>query len=196
MSQELDREGTFQGVIVEYWVRDTDKSKSIAVAYRARITAMYDFEKEKWDDWSEFAEHLVEGSQWVIGKEGQVHERAVKTLVEDAGWDGNFTSIIQQTWQPIPCQLVVKNEPFEGRDYFKVAFINSFDRIPGGGSVAAKADKVNELQALYGSQLKGLAGQFKRNAKPPASSKPSAPPPAKKQEPVLTNGEGGEDVPF
>jgi hypothetical protein len=194
MSQELDREGTFQGVIVEYWVRDTDKSKSVAVAYRAKITAMYDFENERWDDWSEFVEHLVEGSQWVIGKDGKVLERGFETLVQETGWDGSFTSIVQQTWQPTPCQFVVKNEPYKGKDYFKVAFINAFDRIPGGGSAAANPEKVNELQTLYGSQLKGLAGQFKRNTKPPATSKPASPPKAKQA--VSANGAGSDDVPF
>lgn len=200
-----DREGQFRGEITEYGLKEMD-SGAIAVAILVRLTEMWD--GDMWADWKEY-EMECGGDVWIVGKEGKLNEKAAKSLINFAGWDGNIEAIQNEQWRPTPCQVAVKKEEYKGTTYFKVAFVNDYERTPGALSMIS-ADKAKELQARFGSQFRAMAGNVKRNGAPaPTTAKPPAPkrPPAKKDplaiqppnqpEPAARGSYSqGEDIPF
>jgi hypothetical protein len=191
--QWVSGEGTFRGVIYEYWLTDAKESKSIGVSYRAELHENYDFESGQWIDWRE-SNVIAQGASWVVGKEGQLNNRSIESLIQNCDWDGDFSSVSNGTWKPTPCQFVIKPNTFNGKTTFQIAFLNGYDNIPGGRYEVAE-EKVGTLKSEYGSQMRALAGQFKRNTKPPATSKPASPPKAKQA--ISANSTGGDpDVPF
>jgi hypothetical protein len=191
----VDRPGDFRGVVEEYGVRKTDKSKSVGVNILMRITEMYDHDAQEWVGWD--YQHHVYGTIWVIKKDGTPNDNGVKSAVEALDWDGSFTSLSAKTWKPAPCSFSVVEKEYQGSTSLEISFFNEYDRVPGGGMKQLDENEVKAIQAQYGSPLRGLAAQFKRNKTVPAAgSKPAAPPPAKRQPEPVTNGAPQEDVPF
>lgn len=196
MSNPVDREATFRATIESYHLVDTP-SGSVGVSCKFRIV-------ELWHDgqWWPFDEHDMEidGDIWIVGtreKGSKVNENGVKTLVESLGWDGLIDSIANETWTPQRCQISVKNETYKNVAKLKVAFVNDWNRTPGGSSVDPA--KAKELQMRYGSQLRAIAGNVKRNAPPspppggpPAPTRPTAPAPIAPPPPSGSNS----DIPF
>lgn len=189
----VDRPGDYRGVVEDYGVRKTDKSKSVGINLLMRITEMYDHENQTWIDWD--YQHHVYGTIWVIKKDGTPNDNGVKSAVEALDWDGSFTSLSAKTWNPSDCSFTVIEKEWEGTKSLEVSFFNEFDRTPGGGMKQLDEAEVKAIQAQYGSPLRGLAAQFKRNkAVPEAGSKPAAPPRPKKPEPVSSIP--ADEVPF
>jgi hypothetical protein len=170
--QPVDREGTFQAEIESFGLKEME-SGSIAISIRANLTACWS--GEGWDSWSEYMMD-AQGDLWIVKKDGTLNSPQVEALMKHAGWDGNLESIINETWKPTPCQVVVQKDSYKGVDRYKIGFINDLNRTPGAMS-NVDAAKAKELQARYGAQLRALAGNAVRNNAAPAG-KPSAPPPA------------------
>jgi hypothetical protein len=183
MSVPIDREGTFRGVIVEYGLREMESgSRAVCVSICAQIHAKFD--GEEWEDWTSY-DVEARGDVWVVKKDGTLNLRGSETLVKHAGWDGKFTSVVQGTWQPTPCQFVVKKDEYNDEIRYRIDFVNDFDRTPGEiGNVDAERAKALENQ--YGSQMRALFANARHGtSKPAEGSKPSAPPapaPAKEQQ--------------
>lgn len=172
---ECDRAGEFRGTITEYGLYEA-KSGAVAVTIKALLSELYDSENDVWIPWEEY-DMEVEGNVWVIKKDnGGVNESAAKSLVENAGWDGKFSSVREGTWRPIPCQFSVTHQPYEGVDYYKVNYINAFDRTPGGNLGNVDEAKAKALESQYGSQMRALFSGAKRSATKPTTDKPKAPP--------------------
>ncbi len=197
MSQEIDREGTFRGVINSYWIRDAKEGKATAVAFIGDLQEYYNEETEQWEDWRQY-QYEGEGALWIIKKDGSLNNNAIESLVANCDWDGDLTSISQKTFNPTPCQFVVKSETYRDQVRYRIEFVNDFSASPNGGKYVVSDEKVNALKNQYGSQMRALAGQFKRNStKPAATSKPAAPPPKKQSpQPVNAGSEPVDEVPF
>jgi hypothetical protein len=194
---EIDRGGNFRGRILSYGIQEASQSKAVSVSMRVAIDEAYNEETGGWDDWRS---HNVRAwaASWIIGKSGDVNDKAVESLSKATGWGGSFLEITEQTWQPDACQFFVKGEDYNGKTTYKVAFLNPYDAPVGGGNLnKIDADKAKALQTQYGSKFKAIAANAKRNAGP-ANGKPKAPPPA----PVgagagkKTIDANGDEIPF
>lgn len=173
---ECDRAGIFRAEITDYGLRDTDKSQSVAVSIRAVLTEC--FHEGEWHDWRPYNMH-ASGDLWIIGKEGNVFDEKVQSIVRHAGWDGTIESIVNHTWQPTPCQVSTEADTDKkGTTRYRIGFVNDFHRTPGQvSSVGAK--KAAALAARFGAPLRALAASAKRGTPPANGSKPSVPPPPK-----------------
>lgn len=197
MSQLVDREGDFQGVIYEYGLREFD-SGTVAISIRARLDAMWN--GEEWEDWKQYDVEAF-GSLFIIKRNGELNNTQVESLVRSAGWDGTMNSVVHGTWKPTPCQFSIKSEVYKEATQFKIAFVNPFDRVPGGGMGNIDADKAKQLEAKFGASLRAIAGNVKRNTVASGQSAPPAPPkpngawkPPTVQQSVASAA--AEDIPF
>jgi len=167
MTQQIDREGVFQGIITEYGLREKSETGTLAVAIKAQLDAMWN--GEGWDDWKEF-EMEASGFLYIIKKDGQPNTGQVESLVRHAGWDGALKSLIDGTWQPTPCQFTIKANEYQGKTDYRIDFINELNRVPGQMSNVTD-DKLKALEAKFGAPLRAIAGSAKRNAAPAADAK-------------------------
>lgn len=187
----LQQTGDFRGNIMSYGL-DEAESGAIAVKMEVSITGI-------WYDgqWCDYSEHAltVGGYIWIIKKDGKINENSVKSLMNYAGWDGNLESIVNGSWFPKPIACSVEEDTYKDTTRYRIAWVNDFDREPGGGNV--DSGKAKDLQQRFGGQLRAIAGNATRNdqkptGKPGKSSKP-APAPTPAPEPV---GPPEDDVPF
>lgn len=198
MSQEIDREGTFRGRIVSYGLQEA-QSKALAVQITARIDEQW--VDDHWEDWRQY-DVEASGYIWIIKKDGSDNDSQVRALVDCAGWDGVFSSIVSGAWKPEPCQFVVKEDSYKEQIRYRINWLNAYDSSPTGGNV--DSNRARELDALYGSRIRAVVGNVKRNALAP-SGKPSAPPPPANrgmtreevaaESAAIAAGDGGE-IPF
>lgn len=199
MSVNVDREGTFRGTIVEYGLKEMD-SGSIAVSIKAQLTEFFS-DEEGWVDWTQY-DVEAQGDVWVIKKDKTINQRAADSLVKFAGWDGTFTSINQGAWHPMPCQFTIKGEApneYHADTKYSIAFVNDFGRTPGGNLSNVDADRAKQLEGQYGSQMRALFSNVKRNSAKPETSKPKTPPgPTAKQQQAAREvaAANGEEIPF
>lgn len=205
MSIMCDREGIFQGRILEYGLKEFE-SGAVAISIRAALDTIWN--GEEWIDIKDWAMEAM-GSLFIIKKDnGGVNNQQVESIVKATAWDGGINSVVHGTWQPIPCQFAIKSETYKERTSFKIAFVNEHDREPTGNISNVDADKAKQLDAKYGSSLRAVSGNVKRNSSPapegkkmPAPSQPSAsaqgawkPPGAEAKAPaVAVNADG---IPF
>lgn len=170
MTTPMDREGTARIQIIDYTMREF-ASGSVCISLRANVTGFWD--NDQWQDWREYGV-TVEGDVFIINKQGQLLDRAVQSLINHAGWDGDFRSANDGSWKPTPCQCTIKANEFNGITSYKINFINSYDQDParGGGLTPEKA---RELANKFGPAMRALAGNVQRNAPPPDAAKPIAP---------------------
>lgn len=190
--QPCDRAGNFRANILEYGLKEMD-SGAVAVSLHVKLTELFD--NGEWHEWEQFDMECF-GDVWIIKKDGSINDKASESLIKHAGWDGNIDSITGETWKPTPCQVVVNKEEYQGRTSYKVAFINDHSRTPGQMSNVTP-EKAKELQNRFGSQLRALVGNVKRN-QAPTGSRPSAPPaPAVVRNPHPASAAAvANDIPF
>ena len=173
----LDREGNFRIQIQKTYALKEFKSGAVCIGLIATVLEKWNEDDEAWEDWRQYFVD-VPGDIFIINKKGELMEKNIQSLVANAGWDGDFNSIPALRWNPTPCQCSVSEEQYNGNTSFKIAFINPFDSTPGSGGMSA--EKVVDLANRFGSQLRALTGNVKRNAAPPADK----PTPPKKQAPA------------
>ncbi len=125
MSQ-VKQEGVYKARITDFGLIEAD-SGAVGVSIR---TALY----ERWtpdQEW-EVCDLEAEGTLWIVKKDGSANTPAVESLVNHAGWNGNVLSIFEHTWQPRACQVTVKADTYKNETRYKIAFVNSLNRAPGG----------------------------------------------------------------
>ena len=143
---ELNREGFFRGRIEEFGVREED-SKAIGIALRVRVLEEWSEEYSLWKDVSgEFVDAM--GVIYIRGKEGQLLDKAVHSLVKFAGWNGRISDITEGLWMPKEIQVVVKANTYKGKTTYRIAFVNDYNRAPGGSALSnVTSERAAELQA-------------------------------------------------
>ena len=185
MSNPLQQAGTFRGVIYRYCFPDYKRkegSQSQAIRVTFQIQQAWDADINEWVDWTEY-DLEVESDLWVIKKDGTINNIPTEALITHAGWNGDLTAIFDGTWQPRPCQIVVKCEvdpTLKYDDKYKIDYVNAWDSIPGSGNAVLDANQVKALASRYGSQFRALAASVKQNAAPPAGKNPVLPKPTAK----------------
>lgn len=196
----IDRPGAFRANITSFAVKEMD-SGAIAVAITAELMSMYSESEGAWHQWPGGG-YECSGDVWIVKKKesgGGINENGVRSLVDFAGWDGNIESVVNATWKPTPCVVIVQESEYKGQKSLKIAFVNDYNRTPGAqGNVDAA--KAKALQSQYGAQFRALAANKQRNGTPPAN-RPAPPPPVNtKQQPQdLSNAhtdEQGNPLPF
>lgn len=196
MGTYIDREGTGRGEIVDYGLKEYD-SGAVAINIRVRIDEWYDFDTKEWLDWSEYG-FEVDGAVWVVKKDGGgLNTKSIENFVKCTYWDGSFDSIAQQTFQPAKVQVSIKGEDYQGATFFKIAFVNEWDRVPNTGGALSNIDapKASLLQKQYASAMRAVVANAKRSQGQPPVSKPPAPKPTR--QPVAANGTPpADDIPF
>lgn len=164
MTQEINQPGTFRGKIVEYGVQEAD-SGAAAVTLTVLIEEQWNQDSKEWDNWREY-EAIAHGSVWVIKKDGSLNEKSIKNLSDCAGWDGSFTSLLMETWQPKGIQISVKADEYKGTVRHRISWINGYDSNPeSGGNITE--ERAKELEAKYGPKLRALAGKVKLQTNSP-----------------------------
>lgn len=171
----VDRKGSFRAEIREYGLQEKD-SGAVGVRIRCHLLECWDSENEAWDDWRE---HNIEawGTVWIVKKDGTINNTGVDSLVKNAGWDGELASIVNSTWQPTPCQVSTDENTYKGETTYPISFVNDYDRVPGANVGNVDGDGLKKLQARFGSSLRAVAGNAKRNSPTavPASPMPKRP---------------------
>lgn len=175
MSQSIDREGDFRGQIVSYGIFEAE-SRAVAIGITVAIEEMFNRETGEWENWRDY-DVQAEGNIWIIKKTSEPNEKQVAALVEYAGWDGSVLSIENGTWKPTPCGFSVQADAYKDQTRYRIAWVKSYNATPGGGS-NVDSKRAKELQSQYGSTLRAIAGNVKRNQAKP-TGKPLAPPAAK-----------------
>ena len=184
-----DRSGVFRAEILDYGLKKMD-SGAVSVAIHVLLTEMWD--GENWQPWRDYDMEAY-GDVWIIKKDGALNDRQAKALMQYAGWDASLVAITDATWKPTPCQVEITHERYKDQDQFKVSWVNDFNRVPGAGALSnVDSDKVKELEARFGSPLRALQGNVKRNGSAPASKKPAPPPKAA----VAAGAASGDGIPF
>lgn len=200
MPVPVDREGAFRCQLADYGLKQMD-SGAVAISLRVALTEHYD--GEHWQPWAQY-DMEAEGDIWIVKKNGEINQQAAESLMRHAGWDGTLESITGATWTPTPFQVTVKRDDYQGNVRHKIAYVNEFDRTPGGLSNVSP-DKARELAARFGSQFRAIAGNVKRNnaagagtGAPAAPSRPAPPPPPPaRQHAGATAGDNvNGDIPF
>lgn len=196
----IDREGTFRADIIEYGLKEQE-SGSVAVAIQVALLEQWN--GDGWDDWKDYGMEAF-GDLWIIKKDGTLNQRQVEALVKHCGWDGSFGSIVDRTWSPSLCQVVIKADTYNDETRYKVSWVNDYEKRPGQLGTIDPA-KAKDLQVRYGADLRAIVGNAKVNSskpfgKPAAPSKPSTPKSAagtnREFQEATAGAEGADQAPF
>lgn len=168
----VDSVGYYRGRPLEAFVKYSSKSESVGIAMTLLCTEKY--VDGQWCDWTlddqkNPIEFTCPITVWVVGADGKPIEANVKRVCEVLGWDGNFDTFNDHDWAARQLQWDVVADDYNGITQFKGNWIMPYDAIPGQ-SGKADADKVRQIAAKYGPQLRAIASGV---ARPQAPSSPA-----------------------
>lgn len=122
----------------------------------------------------------------------------VKRLAKAFGWDGDLNKLTfghddedDNVFLNKPCQVVVEEEEYEGKTYFRAKWINALDNDAG-----LSKDRVSDLISSLNSLSKAAASEA-QNEDESSERKPK--PKAKKVEEKYegrTHSDEGDEIPF
>ena len=192
MVKEMQWAGTCRGSIISYELGGSS-SKAVPINVVARIDEYWDLAEQAWKDCRSH-EFEVGGALWVIKKDGSLNANQIEALAQHAGWDGDLTSIVHETWKPTPCAFTVQEDNYKDEARFRIAWLNDYERVPTAGTISA--EKAKALQNQYGSQLRAVVGNIARNSISPPSEGPS--PVASPSQSLAEEAKTveGDDIPF
>lgn len=174
----LAQAGIFKVRPFQWSVVQSERSQSVGIAIGFIVD--YGLDGEEWVSWKESDIHVVYGTWWVIGREGNVNQTAVDQLRDAIGWDGNLTKVAGDPPEA-EVQVTVKEESYEKdgktKTSFKATWMNPGDFKPQ--PFGEDAEGVKALQNRFGSLLRAAAAGAAKTPSKPAASKPaskSAPP--------------------
>ena len=174
MGESVDRAGTFHAEVISYGMKEYE-SGSASVDICFRLTAWWHAgEEPRWHDWTTYGQEVY-GHFFVIKSDGQLNPTPIKQLIQHLGWDGSFDSISDGTWEPTPCQVVVKEDTYKGETQMKADWLASYDAEPNLGMETLSTERSKTLQMKFGGQLRVIAGNVTRQTNKPATPPPQAP---------------------
>ena len=168
--KDLDRPGNFRVVPRDYTLF---KANSGAMAVNVNFVVDAEWNGEEWHDWRQYGEYTVEGSFWIKKKDGTRAEDTIAKLIEHMGWDGRYSSVVDQSWKAGRCQVLVNEEEYKGIVRFKAAFVNGWDAKPGRGS-NVPLEIAKALDAQEGAAMRAIAANIKQQGKPAPQGRPPA----------------------
>jgi len=211
MSAALRNPGEYRGRILEYSLLEKKKDKNefaglslfVKIAADEVWMAPEEGGAEQWLNCSAWDAH---GEGWLvlITKAGKVNETQIKTLVKYAGWDGDFQSLADKSWEPKPVRFDVQYNVFNNQGSYRINWLNEYDSEPGvAGNV--DAERAKALGTQYGSVIRALIGNQQRAATSASAGRPATPRPQSRPQPrkpaaasapAQAADEGGGDIPF
>ena len=164
--KELQQAGRFRGRVVEYSLFESSTTSSIGVRIMVAIDGA--FGDGEWHDWTSHG-FSVSGMLNGVKKDGTINVRQAEALVDFAGWDGRFESIVEETWQPNNVGVTVSEDTYNDVTSFRINWLNDYEQNPTG---AAKIDAkvIAGLDRKFGSQMRGIVSNSTRNSEVPAGS--------------------------
>jgi hypothetical protein len=195
MTLPVDREGTWRVEITEYGLFEAD-SGAVAVSMKCHALEYYDTDTKQWTEWTQYGNYEIEGNIWIFKKKSELNERTAKSLMQNAGWNGDIETIVNGEWQPKQCQVTSELDTYQGNERMRIGFLNHWDHVSGniGNIDAAKA---KQLQKKHGGALRALAGNVTRNETAPTGT-PAQPPETTPvdRSPNTEFTEAADDIPF
>ena len=168
----IDREGFFRASPIEQGVKQFATSEALAVSIRYQIT-----EELRGNEWVDISQKnlVVVGDHWVIKKDGNPNEQTIDALRDLLGWDGNVEALSETDMTDHVIQVTVKADEYEGKTFYNVTWLNPYDYVPQRTVSNVDGEKLKEIQAVYGAQLRALCASGTANSVP-ASPSVAAPP--------------------
>ena len=159
--KQLDREGRFRVTPAFAMLRE---AQSGAVGIQIDFKIVADWTGEEWRSWEGYDEYEVEGTFWVIKKDGGVNQSAVDQLTQVLGWSGSLDDLTFNTATVV--QVAVKAETYNEFTSYRASWLYPADADPLGGQV--NDQRTSELQTRFGSLLRAAAGSTSAPAPTPA----------------------------
>lgn len=195
MSEELNQAGIFRGAIKEYGLTESE-SGATAVSLVAAIHDIWDAPTKQWCDWRGY-DLTVRGDVWIVKKDGTANQSALESLATCLDFT-DMTSVADETWRPGQCSFTVEEDKYKDKTRYRISWLHDYDREPGGvGNVSV--EKAKALQTKYGSQIRAILGNVKRQQATPPAAPPVPPPaPAKKAaaQAMIPDAQAKDDIPF
>lgn len=183
MGTPIDREGTFRGQITDYALQASgqDDSQALQLRFKCSLDELYN--GSEWEDWRVY-QFEAWGSVNLVKRDGSVNTVAAERFIQSTGWDGDIDALNAMTWQPRPCQFSVKQDEYNGQVRFVVAFIDPWDRQPGGLK-PMDDQEVHAVKARYGSAFRAIVSKLQGSQSAQPAAQPAvAPPPANRPGPA------------
>jgi hypothetical protein len=198
MAQELSEAGVFRGAIIDYGLVDA-ASGAKAVALTASVHDVWDAASKSWVDWRSY-DLVVSGRIWVVRKDGSLSQRDVEALAKFLDFT-DFVEVATGAWSPGKCSFTVGEERYNDRMIYRLSMINDYERQPGMQSTVS-ADDAKKWSTQYGSQIRAIVGNARRNGAAPVGKPtvpavaPKAPAPAAAAAPAAPVEPVTDEVPF
>lgn len=188
MSTQIDREGVFLAKPVEWAIEPSRSSQAIALAVKYQILGQFDGDQLHSDGWAD-ANVVAYGRHYWAGSTGQLLADAVERMIRAELWDGDLRTVHNQMPPDVEVRITITNEPYNGRDQFKVAWVNHRNDTGGGGFRQADDSQLQQLEARFGSMLRATkASVEKEMAETAPAGSGAAPAPAPKTAPPAGAG--------
>lgn len=170
--RQLDRDGVFKAVPMQWGIKRSEASQSVALVIEYRILAQLN--SGQWEDWSGYEDHSIVGWHYIVKRDGAINQTIVDSLVDAIGWDGNIAATLNDPPAAV-CQITVGSEEYNGKSRLKVQWINPEGYEPGG--VGGSDSDVQQVDAQFGALLRAAAAQA-RSKLPAHETKEGPPAPA------------------
>lgn len=147
----IEREGRFRAVVTKFGLEPS--STSASVGFKCWFNLVYEWSAvhRMWNELSGL--DTTTGTTWFIGRDGLPNEKAVETLKNALGWDGDVDSLDGKTsWRPLNCQVTVEREDYKGKAKYRARWINPWEDTYKGGDKTPKATPalVANIKAAFG----------------------------------------------
>lgn len=186
--QFLNQEGIFRAIPIEgTW--GIEEAQSGALAFVMDLAIDYKWDGEKWaEDWRGM-DTCIRGYFYVVKKDGGLNETTIKSLVNALGWQGGFDVLADPNapWAQRAVNITVKKELYNGKDTYKIAWLNPPDDVPQGGRPTISDDRLAHLANLYNPNLRAI--------QPAQIALPSTTLPTRNQM-VAAGAPAGDDIPY
>ena len=170
--ERIQEEGIFHAVPLTWTLKDQLPSGSQPLNVAYAIKRQWDDEEEQWLP-AEAPGLYVEGTFWILKREGAVNEFAAKQMMEVGMWSGDPAQFNEAPDRP-QLNVTVKASESNGRVYFNVDWVAPHveDQAPsssGGGAKVIQSDPavVGALGAQHGATFRALAAKVKGAPAPP-----------------------------
>ena len=154
--------GIYRARPIEWVIEEYEGKQTKALRIKFEIIQRWDGDGGGGGTWSaEFPGGYVQFHRaFIIGKEGNLNERAIRSLTEAGLWDGNFESLAQDPNPHARAIVDVRENEYNGRVSYRIEWVNPDAEKPraAGGPRTTDASVLQQLQARFGAQTRAMGG--------------------------------------
>lgn len=180
----LDRAGYFEATPTVWGIKKYDSG---AIGVSILFGILSEWNGEDWSSWAEYEAHEIYGNFFIVKKDGGLNDTQVEALCKALNWSGNLQDFSDENAQFSDCVITVGEEQYNGQNRLKVKWANPIGWAPNPSISNIDDGEIGTLQKRFGSQLRAIAGNVKRNGQAPPKRSDAAPVP----EPAT-----GDSIPF